>query len=94
MARLWEDGETLVVMVDLLERPYYMESNPGVYFLTDHYRNYPAMLIRLPVIDPAELQERLIDAWCVAAPAKMASALITELENRSKSTHDRIVGEE
>jgi hypothetical protein len=47
LARLKEDGETLVVKCGFDERDLRMQYNPEVFFTTDHYRGHPSVLIRL-----------------------------------------------
>jgi hypothetical protein len=73
-ARLREDGETLVVKMNLFERQYLVDADPEVFFITDHYRDYPSVLVRLPAVQPAQLAERLEDAWRIAAPKRLAAA--------------------
>lgn len=72
-ARMREDGETLVVRVDLDEREVLMEANPEVFFVTDHYRGYPLILVRLPAVDPDQLRELLEDSWRRIAPKKLVA---------------------
>src|ERR1039458_8649503 len=52
VARLREDGETLVVGMDLDQRDELLAADPDTYYLTDHYRNYPSILVRLPRVHP------------------------------------------
>ena len=73
-ARLREDGETLVVKINLFERQYLMDADPEVFFITDHYRDYPSVLVRLPLVQPAQLAERLEDAWRIVAPKRLVAA--------------------
>ena len=73
-ARLREDGETLVVKVDLDEREVLMEAHPEVFFITDHYRGYPLMLVRLPAVEREQLRELLEEAWRRSAPKKLAAS--------------------
>lgn len=73
-ARLWEDGETLVLRVNPFERPYLLDADPAAFFLTDHYRDYPWVLVRLAAVDPAVMRERLEDAWRLCAPKKLVAA--------------------
>src|SRR5258706_4012023 len=73
MVRMKEDGETLVVRVDFYERQLLMDSEPETFFITDHYRDYPAVLIRLARIDDEQLAERLEAAWRFVAPKPMVS---------------------
>lgn len=48
-----------------------LEAAPGIYFDDDHYRGYPAVLVRLAAIETAELSALLQDAWRVAAPKSL-----------------------
>ncbi len=61
LARLWENGEVLVVHTD--EREKWMQADPETFFITDHYRNYPYILIRLDKVEPEDLKKLLTDAW-------------------------------
>ena len=45
----------LVVHAEEALRDALLASKPDVYFTTDHYRNYPALLVRLPNAEPSEL---------------------------------------
>ncbi len=61
ISRLREDGETLVVRID--ERDKWMKKNPSVYFITEHYRDYPAVLVNLSKVETKELETLLLTAW-------------------------------
>jgi hypothetical protein len=50
--------------------------DPAAYFTTPHFAGYPAVLVRLDVIDPAELHELLRDAWLARVPKKLARAYL------------------
>ena len=51
-----------------------MEIAPETYFVTDHYRGYPAVLVRLAAIDADELEARLEQAWRSKATKTMVKA--------------------
>ena len=68
LVRLKEDGETLVLRTDFLDRDVLLRMAPDVFFLTDHYRDYPCVLVRLPLMDRAHMVELLEDAWRFVAP--------------------------
>lgn len=70
-ARLKEDGETLVLRMDPLSREHALRAEPELFFLTDHYRDYDWVLVRLPVVTAKRLKELLADALA-AATAKGA----------------------
>ena len=74
-ARLHQDGESLVVGVDLDEREEMMSAEPEKFHITDHYLNYPWMLVRLSRVRPDELRDLLIGSWRRAAPKNLAGAL-------------------
>ena len=61
--------------VDRDEKQLILESNPKVYFSSPHYEGYPAVQIRLELLDPDELRERLEDAWLIQAPKRLAADL-------------------
>jgi hypothetical protein len=67
VARLWEDAETLVIRMEHPERAELMAEAPDVYYITDHYRDYPWVLIHLSRIDEAALRELLGIAYRLAA---------------------------
>jgi hypothetical protein len=61
LARLWENGEVLVVRTD--DRNKWIQRDPETFFFTEHYRNYPTVLVKLELVDPKTLEELLIEAW-------------------------------
>jgi hypothetical protein len=63
IARLKEDGETIVVPMGLDKRAVRIEANPGVFFVTDHYVPFPYVLVRLAAVTQTDLGELLQDAW-------------------------------
>ena len=73
-ARLWEDGKTLVVGVDRDTREALLEANPRAFYLTDHYRPYDWMLVRLPAVTARELEDMLRLAWSRRAPKRLREA--------------------
>ena len=81
-ARLHQDGESLVVAVSFEEREEMMSAAPEKFFITDHYLNYPWMLVRMSKVTPAELRDLLIGSWRRAAPKKLLPSL-HQFESRS-----------
>jgi hypothetical protein len=71
IARLREDGETLVLKVDLMERDILIETQPDSFFTTDHYRGYPIVLVSLPKVELAQIEMLLRRAWFAAAPKRL-----------------------
>lgn len=73
LTRLKEDGETIVLRVDFDSRDAMMRLQPDVFFITDHYRDYPAVLVRLKAVGRAQLRELLADAWRLVAPRSLVA---------------------
>jgi hypothetical protein len=67
--RFKEDGKTLVVYTH--ERDKWMNANPVTFFITDHYKNYPAMLIDLGTVKKKDLKELLYASWQIRAPKRI-----------------------
>jgi hypothetical protein len=72
-ARLWEDGHTLVVGTSFADREFLLQHDPAVFYITDHYHNYPWVLVRLPKVRRAQLGELLEDAWRRVAPKRLVN---------------------
>jgi hypothetical protein len=57
------EPETLVVRVGLEERGYLLEDAPETYYLTDAYRGYPVVLVRLRTVGRDALKDLLSVSW-------------------------------
>jgi hypothetical protein len=57
VARLKEDGDSLVVGTTFEERAEMMAADPGTYYITDHYLNAPWVLVRLSRVHPDALRD-------------------------------------
>ena len=53
------DPDSLVVRTDFEQRDELLASDPDVYYITDHYKDYPAVLVRLPRVTPGILPDLL-----------------------------------
>src|SRR5436305_1900339 len=59
-----------------------LDAQPNVYFTTSHYDRYPAVLVRLEAIGPAELERLLAAAWRFVAPPRLARTFVTNRPGR------------
>jgi hypothetical protein len=66
-----KDGDTLVFRCTMEEKAFLMEAEPSIYFETDHYVGWPAVLVRLSVVSDAELAHCIERAWRLQAPKKL-----------------------
>ena len=60
------EPETVVVRVGLEEREGLLLDAPQTYYVTDHYRPYPVVLVRLSRIDREALRDLLSVSWRLA----------------------------
>ena len=65
------EPESLVVRMDIERRAELIDADPDVYYVTDHYLNYPTVLVRLSRIDRDALRDLLGMSWqFVTSPKK------------------------
>jgi hypothetical protein len=68
-----KDAETLVIHCPLEEKELLKEAAPHIYWETDHYKGWSALLIRLPAISDEELAHRIKIAWRLRAGKRLVS---------------------
>jgi hypothetical protein len=73
IVRLREEGD-LALWVTFDERDHLLRNDPGAFYITDHYRNYPMILARLDVVDHTTLRELIHGAWRRRAPKRVVAA--------------------
>ena len=74
-ARQHQDGESLVISVDFDQREMLMAEQPETFYITDHYLNYPWILVRLAKVRADQLPDLLRQAWRRAAPGRLVATL-------------------
>jgi hypothetical protein len=63
LLRLKEDGVTIAIKMSFDDRDYLMGARPQTFFVTDHYRPYPAVLVRLRKIRESQMRDVLQRSW-------------------------------
>lgn len=71
LARLRDEDEVLVLKCGFDERDFRLRADPDAYFTTDHYRDYPTVLVRLDRVQEPDLRELLEDTWRQWAPKRL-----------------------
>jgi hypothetical protein len=72
LTRLKEDGDSLVIKdVDFDERDMLMESAPQIFYITDHYKGWPMVLLRLSKAHPDQVKALLLRSWRATAPKSL-----------------------
>lgn len=61
----------LAIRCDFLDRQILLQAQPEVFFLTDHYQDYPMVLVRLDKVTRSVLEDVTERAWRLVAPAKL-----------------------
>jgi hypothetical protein len=81
--RLRDEDNSLVLILDSIdEREMLMEVDPKTFFITDHYKDYPSVLVRLERIDTDTLRGMLDRRWRKIAPKK----LVKDVEGAAAGT--------
>lgn len=64
------EPNTLVVRMDIAQRDALIEEDPAVYYLKDHYLDYPCVLVRLSRVHPDALRDLLQTAYRFVSAAR------------------------
>jgi hypothetical protein len=62
------EPDSLAVRIDPGQRAELLAAAPDVYYVTDHYLNYPMVLVRMSRIHPDALRDLLGMAWRFVTP--------------------------
>jgi hypothetical protein len=61
--------DVLAVRVrDQAEKASLLAGDPEIFFTEPHYNGFPAVLVRLPAVTPAQLRSLIVAAWRSQAP--------------------------
>ena len=74
LARLKEDGQSVVFRIGFDERDLLMQTKPEVFYITDHYLGYPAVLMRLSSASKKEAADIIGMAWQFVAPKRLKAS--------------------
>jgi hypothetical protein len=71
----------LAIRCDFLDRQILLQANPDAFFLTEHYQDYPMILVHLDRIRADALADLVERAWRLVAPKKL-------IEQRDQTSGD------
>jgi len=64
LARFRDGGTVLVLQLATIgDRDTLIDLDAEAFFFTEHYRNYPAVLVRLDAVPPSLLTDVITEAW-------------------------------
>lgn len=73
--RLRSQDDSIVMIVGSIdEREMMIEADPKTFHITEHYRDYPSVLVRISRIDEKALHAMLERRWREIAPKKLLKA--------------------
>ena len=77
LTRLKEDGDSLVIkFVPPDEREMLMQAAPEIFWMTEHYCNWPMVLLRLSCADQQTVEDLLFRGWKLMAPKTVVKAFL------------------
>ena len=77
-----EDAPVFKVPVE--EREFLVEADPGTFFFTAHYKDYPLVLVRPEQLDLEWAKANLVRVWRAQAPKRVLKAYDAEQQQRTK----------
>jgi hypothetical protein len=79
------EPDSLAVRIDFEQRDELISADPDTYYLTDHYMDYPVVLVRLSRIHPDALRDLLGAAWrFVSAKAPRGRSTVRKQKTRAR----------
>jgi hypothetical protein len=94
MARLRErdQGSDVMVLKPIHEdeQQFLIETSPDAFFLTDHYRGYPTVLIRLSKVQCGQLAELIEGCWRQLATKKLLAEHEAAPNSKRQTTKSKV----
>jgi hypothetical protein len=72
--RVARDDVVAIRVIDQADKEALLASGEEKFFTEPHYNGFPAVLVRLPLIELDELEELIFDAWRSQAPKALVAA--------------------
>ena len=83
------EPHSIVVKIGFDQRAKLIEADPEVYYVTDHYVNYPSVLVRLSRIDRDSLRDLLGMAWLYVGEKTSTKPRKRGARKRQGTRHER-----
>lgn len=83
------EPNSMVVRMDMAQRDLLIEEDPATYYLTDHYVDYPCVLVRLSRVSPESLRDLIRGAHRFISAAAPAQRRSPRSRRRTVSTKKR-----
>jgi hypothetical protein len=83
-ARVPNNKVLAVRVANLSEKDLMIAADPVKFFTEPHYNGYPAVLVRLDVVNSTDLRQLLTEAWRCQAPRELLKAAPASTRSREK----------
>ncbi|MBI3676444.1 MAG: MmcQ/YjbR family DNA-binding protein [Proteobacteria bacterium] len=84
--RLRDEDNSLVLTVGSIdERDLLLQANPRLFHITDHYKNYPAVLARMEKLDAKTFKHMLEQHWRTLVPKKLLASQTAQKKEKKGS---------
>ena len=83
------EPDTLVVMMDIADRDLLIEEDPRTYYLKDHYREHPCVLVRLAQVRPDALRDLVIGAHQYVSAETRRHPSARKVKTRARNPRSR-----
>lgn len=77
LGRFREDG-VMVLKVSGMTRDVLLDTEPATYFLEDHYRPHPLVLVRIISAEPSRLDALIEQSWNELAPKRLVASRLSK----------------
>lgn len=74
-ARIPNPNVLVVVVRNLSEKEMLLNSDEETFFTEPHYNGYPAVFVRLPIVEATLLEDLIVEAWRCKAPSELVKQL-------------------
>ncbi len=78
-----EDNSIVLIVSSMDERDMLLESDPALFHITAHYKDYPSVLVRMEEADSETVRAMLERRWRVLAPKKLLAATDTQVKTKA-----------
>jgi hypothetical protein len=85
LARLHQSGECFVLRTTFEDRSKLITADPAIFHITDHYQDYPWVLVRFLTVDPDALPKIVEEAWRLVAPKSLIKKFDTDADKCSRA---------
>ncbi len=84
-----EDNSFVLAVSGIEHRDMLLEMDSKTYFITDHYKSFPGVLVRLEHVTPEEVRAMLECRWRAMAPKKLLKEIDAAVSAKTPKTKKR-----